>query len=42
LACPTELVQLEAFRRQPEVNVTGQLAVTQAFLPSLRAHAAAS
>ena len=42
LACPTELVQLEAFRRQPELNVTGQLAVTQAFLPSLRAHAAAS
>lgn len=36
LACPTELVQLEAFRRQLEVNVTGQLAVTQAFLPSLR------
>jgi NAD(P)-dependent dehydrogenase (short-subunit alcohol dehydrogenase family) len=36
LACPTELVQLEAFRRQLEVNVTGQLAVTQAFLPLLR------
>jgi NAD(P)-dependent dehydrogenase (short-subunit alcohol dehydrogenase family) len=36
LACPTELVRLEAFRRQLEVNVTGQLAVTQAFLPSLR------
>ena len=36
LACPTELVQLEAFRRQLEVNVTGQLAVTQAMLPSLR------
>jgi NAD(P)-dependent dehydrogenase (short-subunit alcohol dehydrogenase family) len=36
LACPTELVQLDAFRRQLEVNVTGQLAVTQAFLPSLR------
>ena len=36
LACPTELVQLEAFRRLLEVNVTGQLAVTQAFLPSLR------
>ena len=36
LACPTELVQLEAFRRQLEVNVIGQLAVTQAFLPSLR------
>ena len=42
LACPTELVQLEAFRRQLEVNVTGQLAVTQAFLPRCGAHAAAS
>ena len=36
LACPTELVPLDAFRRQLEVNVTGQLAVTQAMLPSLR------
>jgi NAD(P)-dependent dehydrogenase (short-subunit alcohol dehydrogenase family) len=36
MACPTELVQLEAFRRQLEVNLTGQLAVTQAVLPSLR------
>ena len=36
VACPTELVQLEAFRRELEVNVTGQLAVTQAMLPSLR------
>lgn len=36
LACPAELVQLDAFRRQLEVNVTGQLAVTQALLPSLR------
>ena len=36
LACPTELVRLDAFRRQLEVNVTGQLAVTQALLPSLR------
>jgi NAD(P)-dependent dehydrogenase (short-subunit alcohol dehydrogenase family) len=36
LACPAELVQLDAFRRQLEVNVTGQLAVTQAVLPSLR------
>ena len=36
LASPTELVPLDAFRRQLEVNVTGQLAVTQAFLPSLR------
>ena len=36
LACPTELVPLDAFRRQLEVNLTGQLAVTQAVLPSLR------
>ena len=36
LACPAELVPLEAFRRQLEVNVTGQLAVTQAMLPALR------
>jgi NAD(P)-dependent dehydrogenase (short-subunit alcohol dehydrogenase family) len=36
LACPAELVPLDAFRRQLEVNVTGQLAVTQAMLPSLR------
>jgi NAD(P)-dependent dehydrogenase (short-subunit alcohol dehydrogenase family) len=36
LACPTELVPLESFRRQLEVNVTGQLAVTQAMMPALR------
>ena len=36
LACPTELVPLDAFRRQMDVNVTGQLAVTQAVLPLLR------
>ncbi|HEX6920092.1 MAG TPA: SDR family NAD(P)-dependent oxidoreductase [Actinomycetes bacterium] len=36
LACPTELVPREAFRRQLDVNVTGQLAVTQAMLPLLR------
>ncbi len=36
LACPTELVPLDAFRRQLDVNVTGQLAVTQAMLPLLR------
>lgn len=36
LACPAELVPLDAFRRQFDVNVTGQLAVTQAVLPSLR------
>jgi NAD(P)-dependent dehydrogenase (short-subunit alcohol dehydrogenase family) len=33
---PLELMPLEAFRAQMEVNVTGQLAVTQAFLPLLR------
>jgi NAD(P)-dependent dehydrogenase (short-subunit alcohol dehydrogenase family) len=33
---PLELMPLEAFRRQMEVNVTGQVAVTQAFLPLLR------
>lgn len=36
LACPTELLPLDAFRRQLEVNATGQLAVTQAMLPLLR------
>jgi NAD(P)-dependent dehydrogenase (short-subunit alcohol dehydrogenase family) len=36
LACPTELLPLAAFRRQLDVNVTGQLAVTQAVLPMLR------
>jgi len=33
---PLEFVDLEAFRRQFEVNVTGLLAVTQAVLPMLR------
>jgi NAD(P)-dependent dehydrogenase (short-subunit alcohol dehydrogenase family) len=36
LACPVELLPLDTFRRLLEVNVTGQLAVTQAFLPLLR------
>jgi NAD(P)-dependent dehydrogenase (short-subunit alcohol dehydrogenase family) len=36
LACPTELLPLDTFRRLLEINVTGQLAVTQAFLPLLR------
>jgi len=36
LACPTELLPLDTFRRLVEINVTGQLAVTQAFLPLLR------
>ncbi|MGA3325839.1 MAG: SDR family oxidoreductase [Terriglobia bacterium] len=31
-----EFLPLEALRRQLEVNVVGQIAVTQAFLPSLR------
>ncbi len=34
---PMELVPLEELRRQFEVNVIGQVAVTQAFLPLLRA-----
>ena len=34
---PLELVPLEQFRRQLEVNVIGQVAATQAFLPLLRA-----
>jgi NAD(P)-dependent dehydrogenase (short-subunit alcohol dehydrogenase family) len=33
---PLELMDIEEFRRQLDVNVTGQLAVTQAFLPLLR------
>ena len=33
---PLELIPIESFRRQLEVNVTGQLAVTQAVLPLLR------
>jgi NAD(P)-dependent dehydrogenase (short-subunit alcohol dehydrogenase family) len=33
---PVELVPIEAWRRQLEVNVIGQVAVTQAFLPLLR------
>jgi len=36
LAWPLELVPLEQFRAQFEVNVDGQLAVTQAFLPLIR------
>jgi NAD(P)-dependent dehydrogenase (short-subunit alcohol dehydrogenase family) len=36
LACPTELLPLDTFRRLLEINVTGQLAVTQAFLPLVR------
>ena len=33
---PLEFVDLDEFRRQLEVNVIGQLAVTQSFLPLLR------
>jgi NAD(P)-dependent dehydrogenase (short-subunit alcohol dehydrogenase family) len=33
---PLEIIPIEQFRRQLEVNVTGQLAVTQAFAPLLR------
>ena len=33
---PLEIIPIEEFRRQLEVNVTGQLAVTQALLPLLR------
>jgi NAD(P)-dependent dehydrogenase (short-subunit alcohol dehydrogenase family) len=36
VAGPLEFLPLEEFRRQLEVNVTGQLAVTQACLPLLR------
>lgn len=36
VAGPLEHVPIEAFRRQLEVNVTGQVAVTQAFLPLIR------
>ena len=34
---PVELIPLQALRRQLEVNVLGPIAVTQAFLPLLRA-----
>jgi NAD(P)-dependent dehydrogenase (short-subunit alcohol dehydrogenase family) len=36
VAGPLEYVPLDALRRQLEVNVIGQIAVTQAFLPLLR------
>lgn len=35
---PLEFLDLDEFRMQLEVNVIGQLAVTQAFLPLLREH----
>ncbi|MBV9281707.1 MAG: SDR family NAD(P)-dependent oxidoreductase [Chloroflexi bacterium] len=37
LGGPLEFLPLDRFRRQLEINVVGQLAVTQAFLPLLRA-----
>ena len=37
VASPLEHLPLDELRRQLEVNVVGQLAVTQAFLPALRA-----
>ena len=36
VAAPLEYVPLDQFRRQLEVNLIGQVAVTQAFLPALR------
>lgn len=36
IPAPLEFIPLNDFRHQLEVNVTGQLAVTQAFLPLLR------
>jgi NAD(P)-dependent dehydrogenase (short-subunit alcohol dehydrogenase family) len=33
---PLELIPIEDFRRQIEINLIGQVAVTQAFLPALR------
>ena len=37
IAAPLEHIPIDDFRRQLDVNVVGQLAVTQAFLPLLRA-----
>jgi NAD(P)-dependent dehydrogenase (short-subunit alcohol dehydrogenase family) len=36
VGAPLEFLPLDDFRKQMEVNLTGQLAVTQAFLPQLR------
>jgi NAD(P)-dependent dehydrogenase (short-subunit alcohol dehydrogenase family) len=38
VAAPLELLDLDALRKQFEVNVFGHVAVTQAFLPILRSH----
>jgi NAD(P)-dependent dehydrogenase (short-subunit alcohol dehydrogenase family) len=37
VACPLEFLPLEELRHQLDVNVVGQLAVTQALLPAVRA-----
>src|SRR5262249_13401801 len=37
IASPLEFLPLDELRRQLEVNLVGQLAVTQAFLPAVRA-----
>jgi NAD(P)-dependent dehydrogenase (short-subunit alcohol dehydrogenase family) len=37
LPSPLETIPIEDFRRQVEVNLTGQVAVTQAMLPAIRA-----
>ena len=37
VAAPLEFLPLDQFRHQLEINLIGQLAVTQAFLPALRA-----
>src|SRR4051794_34155641 len=36
LPSPLETMPIEDFRRQVEINLTGQVAVTQALLPSIR------
>jgi len=38
IAGPLEMLPLDSFKKQIDVNLIGQLAVTQAFLPLLRAH----
>lgn len=38
IAGPLEMLPIDFFKKQIDVNLTGQLAVTQAFLPILRAH----
>ena len=38
IAGPLEMLPMESFKKQVDVNLVGQLAVTQALLPVLRAH----